>query len=94
MQKLLAIGTDAKTVKGEKKGYLTGIMYMIPDDTLCPASKIAGCREGCLVSAGRGVMSPVKAGRAKMVQVILITLILLPVCLTCNSTTIQSVLLS
>lgn len=65
MQKLLAIGTDAKTVKGQKVGYLTGIMYMIPDDTLCPASKVAGCREGCLVSAGRGVMNPVKVGRAK-----------------------------
>lgn len=65
MQKLLAVGTDAKTVKGQKVGYLTGILYMIPDDTLCPSSKVAGCREGCLVSAGRGVMSPVKAGRAK-----------------------------
>jgi hypothetical protein len=65
MQKLLTIGHDAKTVKGEEKGYLTGILYMIPDDTICPASKVAGCREGCLVSAGRGVMSPVKAGRAK-----------------------------
>ncbi len=64
-QKLLAIDTNAKTVKGQKVGYMTGILYMIPDDTICPASKVAGCREGCLVSAGRGVMTPVKAGRAK-----------------------------
>jgi hypothetical protein len=64
-QKLLGIDTNAKTVKGQDKGYLTGILYMIPNDTICPASKVAGCREGCLVSAGRGVMSPVKAGRAK-----------------------------
>ena len=64
-QKLLAVDTNAKTVKGQKVGYMTGILYMIPNDTICPASKIAGCREGCLVSAGRGVMSPVKAGRAK-----------------------------
>lgn len=65
MQKLLGIDSNAKTVKGQKKGYLTGILYMTPDDTICPASKVAGCREACLVSAGRGVMSPVKAGRAK-----------------------------
>jgi len=64
-QKLLGIDTNAKTVKGQDKGYLTGILYMIPNDTICPASKVAGCREGCLVSAGRGVMSPVKVGRAK-----------------------------
>lgn len=64
-QKLLGIDTNAKTAKGSKKGYMTGILYMIPNDSICPASKIAGCREGCLVSAGRGVMNPVKVGRAK-----------------------------
>lgn len=64
-QKLLGVDSNAKTVKGQKKGYLTGILYMTPDDVICPASKVAGCREACLVSAGRGVMSPVKAGRAK-----------------------------
>ena len=28
--KLLSIGSDAKTVKGEKRGYLTGICYLAP----------------------------------------------------------------
>jgi hypothetical protein len=57
-QKLLAVGTDTKTVKGEKQGYLTGILYMIPNDTICPASKVAGCREGCLVTSGLGGIYP------------------------------------
>lgn len=68
VQKLLGIDGNAKTVKGQKQGYMTGILYMIPNDTICPASKIAGCREGCLVSAGRGVMSPVKVARAKKTE--------------------------
>jgi len=53
---LLAEGTDAKTVKGQKYGYLTGILYMMPDDQICPMSRLAGCREGCLVSAGRAAI--------------------------------------
>lgn len=44
---------NAKTTKGAAKGYLTGILYMMPDDTLCPMSELAGCRTPCLVSAGR-----------------------------------------
>ena len=31
--KLLSVSADAKTVKGEKKGYLTGILYLAPADT-------------------------------------------------------------
>jgi len=62
---LLAFGNDSKTVKGEQEGVLTGILYLIPDDTLCPMSRIAECREPCLVSAGRGRMTPVKAGRQR-----------------------------
>ncbi len=62
---LLAFGNDSKTVKGEREGVLTGILYLTPDDTLCPMAARAGCREACLVSAGRGVMSNVKAGRKR-----------------------------
>ena len=29
---LLAVGNDAKTRKGEKQGFLTGVMYMSPAD--------------------------------------------------------------
>ena len=61
----LAFGNDTKTVKGEAEGVLTGILYLIPDDTLCPMARNAGCREACLVTAGRGVMSNVKAGRLR-----------------------------
>lgn len=61
----LSFGNDSKTVKGEAQGVLTGILYLIPDDTLCPMAATAGCREACLVAAGRGRMTNVKAGRMR-----------------------------
>lgn len=64
-QNLLSFGNDAKTVKGEKEGVLTGILYLLPDDKLCPMAANAGCREGCLVSAGRGAFNSVKQGRKR-----------------------------
>jgi hypothetical protein len=38
---LLAVESDAKTIKGNKKGYLTGILYLAPSTEaggrdLCP----------------------------------------------------------
>ena len=65
---LLSFGNDSKTVKGEAQGVLTGILYLIPDDTLCPMAETAGCREACLVTAGRGIMSNVKAGRMRKTE--------------------------
>lgn len=56
VKSLLTIGQDAKTVKGEKLGFLTGIMYLTPSDDLCPMSEFAGCRVPCLVTAGRASM--------------------------------------
>lgn len=56
VKSLLTVSSDAKTIKGETKGFLTGIMYLNPDDKLCPASKAAGCRDACLVSAGRAAI--------------------------------------
>lgn len=50
---LLSVGSDAKTTKGEKVGIKTAILYLMPDDRLCPMARLAGCRESCLVSAGR-----------------------------------------
>lgn len=61
---LLSVQADAKTTKGSKKGYLTGICYMMPTDPLCPVSELAGCREACLVSAGRAAFTP-GIGRAR-----------------------------
>ena len=59
--KYLSVSSDAKTVKGEKKGYLTGILYLAPSDSsghqVC-ASASAGCIAGCLNSAGRAAIFP------------------------------------
>lgn len=45
------LGSSAKTVKGEKKQILTGIMYLAPADesgvNVCPFAS-AGCRAACL----------------------------------------------
>jgi protein gp88 len=64
---LLSVSADAKTVKGEARGYLTGILYLAPHTlagvgNLC-ADASAGCREACLFSAGRGVFKSVWAAR-------------------------------
>lgn len=55
---------SAKTVKGEKIGYLTAICYLVPDEKLCPFAKLAGCFEPCLKTAGRGAFNSVQAARA------------------------------
>ena len=55
--------SSAKTVKGERIGFLTGILYLTPDEELCPLAKLAGCMAGCLRSAGRGAFDNVQAAR-------------------------------
>jgi hypothetical protein len=58
------LGTaSAKTVKGEKIGYLTAIVYLKPSIKICPHSKLAGCLNPCLQSAGRGAFNSVQAAR-------------------------------
>ena len=62
--------TNSKTIKGEKDGYLTGILYLSPADsvtkkTLCAYAEIAGCKDGCLYTAGRGIMKPVHMARVR-----------------------------
>jgi hypothetical protein len=58
---LLTIDGNAKVMKGDKFGYWTAILHLAPADmagtgvNLCPAST-AGCRAGCLTTAGRGGM--------------------------------------
>ena len=56
--------SSAKTIKGEKIGYLTAICYLVPDEKLCPFAIMAGCFEGCLKSAGRGAFNSVQRARA------------------------------
>lgn len=64
---LLSIGADAKTVKGETFGFLTGILYLAPYTTTkwntCSMAGVAECYGACLFTAGRGAMSNVAQGR-------------------------------
>lgn len=58
--------SSSKTIKGESIGFLTGIVYLTPDDELCPLARLAGCLGPCLKSAGRGGFKSVqKARKAK-----------------------------
>ena len=67
--KLLSIGADAKTVKGEKYKVLTGIQYFsahkLSGFNLCAMADIAGCSDPCLRSAGRGAMTSVQMSRLR-----------------------------
>jgi hypothetical protein len=63
---LLSVNADAKTVKGLKKGILTGILYLAPHDIsgyqVCAmASK--GCKAACIYSAGHGRYNNVQKSR-------------------------------
>ena len=55
---LLAISADAKTIKGNKLGVMTGVMYLAPHDLsgfqVCPKAS-EGCKLACLYTAGRGI---------------------------------------
>lgn len=68
---LIGAGMNAKTVKGDKlTDYQTAIMYLLPADSvegvnLCPMAVTAGCKAGCLVSAGRGRFTSVHAARER-----------------------------
>jgi hypothetical protein len=55
--------SSAKTIKGEKIGYLTGILYLVPSIRVCAYSAIAGCLKPCLSSAGRGAFTSVQRAR-------------------------------
>jgi hypothetical protein len=65
---LLSIDTNAKTKKGQAKGFLTGILYLAPADlsgrNFCPHASV-GCKAACLFSAGRGAFDSVKNARLK-----------------------------
>lgn len=57
---LLNIDANAKTVKGQKKGYQTAVLYLAPyvasGHQVCPMAEKAGCWRTCLNTAGRGGM--------------------------------------
>lgn len=64
--RLLSVSADAKTVKGEKLGYLTGVLYLSPwkvsGRNLCPNAS-PGCILGCLNTSGKGGMTYVQDAR-------------------------------
>jgi hypothetical protein len=67
MKSLLSVDTNAKTVKGQKRGFMTGILYLAPDRVsglinVC-ANASDGCRNHCLYSAGRGAFNSVQQAR-------------------------------
>lgn len=68
--RLLSVNQDAKTIKGVKKGYLTGILYLLPNKKLCPCCS-PGCRKACLVSAGKGQMTSVSKARMRKTKMFL-----------------------
>lgn len=70
--KLLASGSNAKTVKGDKASdYETAIMYLAPHESagglnVCPMASIASCVEGCLNTAGRaGIFASIAEARKR-----------------------------
>ena len=76
--KLIGVGTNAKTVKGDGSEYLTAILYMTPYkvwvETLgrysnsCPMAEKAGCIDACLNTAGRGAFNNVQTARERKAQ--------------------------
>ena len=76
--KLIGVGTNAKTIKGDGSEYLTAILYMTPykvwveklDKYMnsCAMAEIAGCIDPCLNTAGRGQMSNVQTARERKAQ--------------------------
>ena len=76
--KLLGVGNNAKTVKGDGSEYLTAILYMTPYkvwvETLgrysnsCPMAEQAGCIDACLNTAGRGAFNNVQSARMRKAQ--------------------------
>jgi hypothetical protein len=66
-KQLFSIGTNAKTVKGNKYGFMTGVLYLAPSKLsgyqVCPLAAIAQCEEACLYTAGRGAFNSIQQAR-------------------------------
>lgn len=67
---------NAKTIKGEKFGWKTYIMYMSPftqnsqNKNVCPMAT-KGCSEACLYTSGHGAMANVQKGRTNRTELFL-----------------------
>jgi len=66
-KQLFSIDTNAKTVKGQQYGFMTGILYLAPYKLsgyqVCSMADMAQCHEPCLNMAGRGAFSSVQKAR-------------------------------
>ena len=71
---LLSVGSNSKIKKPDtNEQYIIAGLSLMPADkvegiNVCPMSELAGCREGCLVSSGRGNFTPVKACRSRKTE--------------------------
>ena len=74
--KLLGVGTNAKTIKGDGDEYLTAILYMTPYKVMvdgksfnsCSMAEQASCIDGCLYTAGRGAFNNVQTARQRKAE--------------------------
>ncbi len=74
--KLLGVGTNAKTIKGDGSEYLTAILYMTPYKVMvdgksfnsCAMAEQASCIDACLYTAGRGKFSNVQTARQRKAE--------------------------
>ena len=74
--KLLGVGTNAKTIKGDGSEYLTAILYMTPYKVMvdgksfnsCAMAKQASCIDACLYTAGRGAFNNVQTARQRKAE--------------------------
>jgi hypothetical protein len=76
MYHLLNVNRNVKTSKNTEKGYLTGIMYLYPNEKLCPNAINAKCSAwlhgACLVNAGSAMMyKKINEGRQRKTNMFL-----------------------
>lgn len=66
---MLRLDGNAKTVKGNKKGFKTAILYLTPANgsgvNVCAMAMLALCDAPCLNTAGRGAMHSVQFSRLR-----------------------------
>lgn len=69
---VLCTSNDAKTVKGEAKGFLTSVLYLAPFKlsgiNVCSHAKWSTCAETCLNTAGRGIFTQIQQSRILKTQ--------------------------
>lgn len=72
--KLLNIGNNAKTIKGDVLGeYFTAILYLAPHNSsmyqVCP-SATSGCKASCLFTAGHGAFPKIQEARIRKTRLL------------------------